>query len=61
MKVLFTDPVSTTSELDLLIRILSAHTKIFCVLLVIATILTTLHSIKKDIKFGYQVLYNPDF
>ena len=41
MKVLFTDPVSTTAELDLLIRILSSHNKILCVLLVTVTILTT--------------------
>ena len=40
-KVLFTDPVSTTAELDLLIRILSPHNKILCVLLVTVTILTT--------------------
>ena len=40
-KVLFTDPVSTTAELDLLIRILSSPNKILCVLLVIVTILTT--------------------
>ena len=41
MKVLFTDPVSTTAELDLLIRILSAPNKMLCVLLVTVTILTT--------------------
>ena len=41
MKVLFTDSVSTTAELDLLIRILSAPNKILCVLLVTVTILTT--------------------
>ena len=40
-KVLFTDPVSTTAELDLLIRILSPLNKILCVLLVTVTILTT--------------------
>ena len=41
MKVLFIDPVSTTAELDLLIRILSSPNKILCVLLVTVTILTT--------------------
>ena len=41
MKVLFTDSVSTTAVLDLLIRILSAPNKILCVLLVTVTILTT--------------------
>ena len=41
MKVLFTDSVSTTVVLDLLIRILSAPNKILCVLLVTGTILTT--------------------
>ena len=41
MKVLFTDPASTTVELDLLIRILSSPNKILCVLLVTGTILTT--------------------
>ena len=40
-KVLFTDSVSTTAVLDLLIRILSAPNKILCVLLVTVTILTT--------------------
>ena len=36
-KVLFTDTVSTTAELDLLIRILSSLNKILCVLLVTVT------------------------
>ena len=40
MKVLFTDSVSTTTVLDLLIRILSAPYKILCVPL------TLLHTIK---------------
>ena len=40
-KVLFTDSVSTTVELDPLIRILSSPNKILCVLLVTVTILTT--------------------
>ena len=35
------DPVSTTAELDLLIRILSSHNKILYVLLVTVTIPTT--------------------
>ena len=37
-KVLFTETVSTTAVLDLLIRILSAPNKIMCVLLVTVTI-----------------------
>ena len=41
MKVLFTDSISTTAVLDLLIRILSAPNKILCVLLVSVTIFTT--------------------
>ena len=41
MKVLFTDSVSTTAVLDLLIRILSSPNKTLCVLLVTVTILTT--------------------
>ena len=40
-KVLFTDSVSTTTVLDLLIRILSAPSKILCFLPVTVTILTT--------------------
>ena len=36
-KVLFTDSVSTTAVLDLLIRILSAPNKILCVLLLLTT------------------------
>ena len=42
MKVLFTYPVSTTAEPDLLIRILSPPNKILGVLLVTVTILTTI-------------------
>ena len=41
-KALFTDSVSTTAVLDLLIRILSSPNKILCVLLVTVTILTTI-------------------
>ena len=40
-KILFTDSVSTTAVLDLLIRILSAPNKILCVPLVTVTILHT--------------------
>ena len=61
MEVLFTDSVSTTAVLDLLIRILSAPNKIMCVLLVTVTILQHLHSINKDIKSGHLVQYYPDF
>ena len=45
MKVLFTDSVSTTAVLDLLIRILSAPNKILGVLLVTVTILTTFYTL----------------
>ena len=65
MKVLFTDSVSTTAVLDLLIRISSAPNKIVCVLLVTVTILTTfytlLYTIYKDIKSGHLLQYYPDF
>ena len=57
MKVLFTDPVSTTAELDLLIMIFSQLTKILlCVLLVTVTISYNLTLYYKAIKSGFTII-----
>ena len=64
MKVLFTNSVSITAVLDLLIMILSALHKILCVPLVTVTFLQHLHTIifhYKDIKSGHLIQYYPDF
>ena len=55
-KVLFTDSVSTTTVLDLLIRILSAPYKILCVTLHFYTLLSFYY---KNIKSGQLIQY-PD-